>query len=181
MSVGRADEPDRSVPRKPALRVGDEVPSFYCRAVTGPLRNKSVCYVCRNGQRPVVMLLMRQLRPEYGRLLQGIDRVVDENRADGLRGFGVLLSDSGLQATSAVQTFAFNHKLSLPLTVSGRTVASADSRLIPAAATLTVVLYRHRKVVAAFSYRAGELQKAERQRLLHRIRQFIGDEKMSLR
>lgn len=181
ISVGTAAEPAPASPLKPALRVGEEVPSFYCRAVTGPLMNKSVCYVCRNGQRPVVMLLMRQLRPEYGQLLQGIDRVVDENRAGGLRGFGVLVSDGGRQATAAVQTFAFNHKLSLPLTVSSRTIVPANSRLLPPAATLSVVLYRHRKVVAAFSYRAGELQKTERVRLLRRIRQFINDETMPLR
>ena len=38
-------------------KVGDEVPSFYVRTVTGPLAGKSVCYVCRHGDRPVAMVL----------------------------------------------------------------------------------------------------------------------------
>src|SRR5215471_11679796 len=53
-------------------RVGDKVPTFYVRAVTGPLKNKSVCYVCRNGDRPVVMLFIRQITPELKQLLRAI-------------------------------------------------------------------------------------------------------------
>ncbi len=45
-------------------KVGEEVPSFYVRTVTGPLAGKSVCYVCRHGDRPVVMVLLRELGPE---------------------------------------------------------------------------------------------------------------------
>ena len=45
--------------------VGEYVPTFYSRAVTGPLMNKSICYVCRNGARPVVMILMRRVEPEW--------------------------------------------------------------------------------------------------------------------
>ena len=40
---------------------GKEGPSFFVRAITGPQMNRSVCFVCRNGDRPVVMHY-RQLR-----------------------------------------------------------------------------------------------------------------------
>ena len=62
--------PFRSVLAEPAaeskplisgLAAGKEVPSFFVRAITGPQMNRSVCFVCRNGDRPVVMVMMRRL------------------------------------------------------------------------------------------------------------------------
>src|SRR5258708_1314941 len=81
-----------AAPLQSGLKVGEKVPTFYVRAITGPLKNKSVCYVCRNGDRPVVMLFIRQITPELKRLLKGIDGEVDQHRASGLRSFGVFLA-----------------------------------------------------------------------------------------
>jgi len=160
-------------PLKPALKTGDEVASFYSRAVTGPLMNKSICYVCRNGERPVVMVLLRRIDPELKPLMQRIDRLVDKNRANGLRGFGVLIGDDSVQATSTVQTFAFNNKLSLPITVAGEAAAAGIGSL-PKDAAVTVVLYRKRKVVQTWCYRAGELKSAAVKDVVKRVERFAG-------
>jgi hypothetical protein len=159
-------------PLKSSLKAGDEVASFYSRAVTGPLMNKSVCYVCRNGQRPVVMVLLRRIDPELKPLMQRIDRLVDKNRAHGLRGFGVLIGEDTIKTTSAVQTFAFDNKLSLPLTVAGEAAAAGIGNLSKHAA-VTVVLYRKRKVVQSWSYRAGELRPAAVKAVVKRIERFV--------
>lgn len=160
-----AEEPLKSGPES-----GDMVPSFYTRAVTGPLRNKSVCYVCRNGARPVVMLLMRRIGPELKPLLKGIDTIVDENRANGLRGFGVLIEDDARKATSAVQTFAFNNKIRFPLTVSGEGIANGHK--LHKKAALTVVLYRKQKVVKTWTFREGELNKADVAAISKHVKDF---------
>ena len=118
----------KSMPLKSGPMVGDHVASFYTRAVTGPLMNKSVCYVCRNGQRPVVMVLLRRVDAELKPLMKSLDKLVDGNRAVGLRGFGVLIDNNSVQATSAVQTFAFDNKISIPLTISGEAVAAASGQ-----------------------------------------------------
>ena len=162
---------------KPALRSGLQpgktVPSFYTRAVTGPLANKSVCYVCRNGARPVVMLLMRKIGPEMKPLLTGIDKIVDKNRANGLRGFGVLINDNSRKATSAVQTFAFNNRLQLPLTVAGEVLAGKGGHNLHKDAALTVVLYRKQKVVKSWTFRDGELKEEDVKAIGKRLREFI--------
>ena len=165
------------MPLKSGPMVGDHVASFYTRAVTGPLMNKSVCYVCRNGQRPVVMILLRRVDAELKPLMKSLDKLVDGNRAVGLRGFGVLIDNNSVQATSAVQTFAFNNMISIPLTISGEAVAAASGQKIHRDAAITIVLYRKRKVVATFSFRSGELKAADVQRVLKRVRRLIGDEK----
>jgi len=164
---------------KPALKSGPKVgtymPSFYTRAVTGPLMNKSVCYVCRNGQRPVVLLLMRRVHPELKPLLKRLDRLINDNRANGLRGFGVLINSDSTKAISAVQTFAFNHKITLPLTVAGESIAAEGHQNVPDNAALTVVLYRRRKVVATYPFRAGELKPTDIQHITKHIKRLMSD------
>src|SRR5262245_11499857 len=113
-TLARADEagttssPELKSGLQIGLRVGDKVPTFYVRAITGPLKNKSVCYVCRNGDRPVVMVLVRETSPELAKLLKGIDEQVDRHRADGLRSFGVFLAQDSQQLLPKVQTLAFD-------------------------------------------------------------------------
>ncbi|HEY2251392.1 MAG TPA: hypothetical protein VGH74_10045, partial [Planctomycetaceae bacterium] len=60
-----------SEPLQSGLKVGEKVHTFYVRAITGPLKNKSVCYVCRNGDRPVVMFFVRRITPQLKKLLKG--------------------------------------------------------------------------------------------------------------
>lgn len=147
------------------LQVGEKVPTFYVRAITGPLQGRSVCYVCRNGDRPVVMIFVRELSPELRKLLKQVDELVDAHRADGLRSFGVFLAADGKALLPAVQTLAFDEKLNLPLTVS----AAAEDRTArpthPVDASFSVILYRDQKVAANFTYRAGELTEEELTRL----------------
>lgn len=96
---------------------GKEVPSFFVRAITGPQMNRSVCFVCRNGDRPVVMLLLRRLEAGTSAVLKAVDEFVDRRRADGLRAFGVMLSDEPSKVSPHLQTVSFDHQLNLPLGV----------------------------------------------------------------
>lgn len=149
-----------SRPLQSGLQVGERVPTFYVRAITGSLKNKSVCYVCRNGDRPVVMLLMRDAMPELAKLLKGIDAIVDENRAVGLRSFGVFLGGEGSEGQgllSRVQTLAFDENIALPLTISAAPVDGPPGQKVHPAAAVTVVLYRDQRVVSNFAFRTGEL------------------------
>lgn len=138
--------------------IGDYVPTFYTRAVTGPLRNRSVCYVCRNGGRPVVMVFLRKLSTELKPLLKQVDRLVDQHRADGLRSFAVFVIADPSQAISSVQTFSFDHKITLPLTVASTTVAHPHCQNLNERADVTVVLYQKRRVVTRFAFRADQVK-----------------------
>lgn len=147
-------EPERDLANKTGFQPGERVPTFYVRAITGSLANKSVCYVCRNGERPVVMLLAREVSPELARLARGVDNLVDSQRAAGLRAFGVFASTGdGRDLAARVQTFGFDERLSLPLTI---TTAPPAGCQIPETG-MTVILYRDQRVVSHTTYRLGEL------------------------
>lgn len=157
--------------------VGEYVPTFYSRAVTGPLMNKSVCYVCRNGQRPVVAVYVRRFEPKLKSLLQNIDRVVDRNRVIGLRSFGVKLGEDPFRDVSAVQTFSFNNKIAMPLTVASDAVGVPSCQNIHHEAAVTVVLYRKRRVEESFAFRAGELSTDDVRTVIARVKEFAGESK----
>lgn len=157
-------------PLESGLPVGEYVPQFYSRVVTGPMMNRSVCFVCRNGGRPVVMVLMRKVSPEARPLLRNIDRLVDLHRTSGLRSFGVMLSDDPFRSISAVQTFAFNAKIDMPLTVGTQAVGEASCQSVHPDAAVTVVLYRQRRVVARYAFREDELTVARFRDVIERVR-----------
>lgn len=153
--------------------VGEVVPSFYTRAVTGPMMNRSVCYVCRNGNRPVVMVFVRKFSPGVSPLFRQVDRLVDEYRAEGLRGFAVHVSENPSAAISEVQTFAFDHKIGLPMTVSTLAIADPESQNLHEDAEVTVVLYEKCRVTSRRAFRAGELLPADIETLAESVRELV--------
>ncbi|WP_157605168.1 hypothetical protein [Schlesneria paludicola] len=154
--VGRIGAEDTRLPRLSGPEVGTEVTTFYVRAVTGPHSGKSVCYVCRNGNRPVVMVLLRELGPDVARLLKQLNATVDRHRADGLRCFVVLLGDANQKDFARLQTLAFDEKLEIPLTLAAETLAGSALKSISEEAAVTVVLYDHLKITRQFSFRTAE-------------------------
>lgn len=153
--------------------IGEYVPTFYTRAVTGPLMNRSVCYVCRNGQRPVVMVFLRKLETDIKPLLKQVDRLVDDHRAEGLRSFGVFVSEDPSEAISQVQTFSFDHKITLPLTVASTTIAEPHCQNIHEEADVTVVLYEKRRVVKSYAFRSGEVKPTQIQEVRQSIEHLL--------
>lgn len=137
---------------------GKEVPSFFVRAITGPQMNRSVCFVCRNGDRPVVMLLLRRLESGTSAVLKAVDELVDRRRADGLRAFGVMLSDEPSKISPHLQTVSFDHQLNLPLGVGPEALGERDSLSIDPAASVTLIAYRDKKVVWTSAFRSAELR-----------------------
>lgn len=170
---GLADEPRDDRPAHPPLEsgreIGDVVPYFYVRAVTGPLTNRSVCYVCRHAERPVVMIFLRGIGPQTPELLRRVDRYVDSHRADGVRAFGVLVTDDQRHAVSKLQTLSFDQRLSMPLTVAAGAVESSSNQKLNPEAAVTVVLYRQHRVVAKYAYRAEELDESDIQRIVKAV------------
>jgi len=154
-------------------KAGSTISPFFVRAVTGPHRNRSVCYVCRYGSRPVVMVLVQKVDPRLGQLLTTIDQVIDQNRLAGLRGFGVLVTDQSARAVPILQTIAFDQKVHMPLTAATTSIAgSGGHNLHPEAAT-TLILYRNQKAVETVSLKFGQITPEQLSKVTEQIRKFI--------
>ena len=162
-------------PLRSGLQAGEKVRPFYVRAITGPLKNKSVCYVCRNGDRPVVMIVIRKITPELKTLIKGIDGEIDQHRAAGLRAFGVFLAGDGNELLPQVQTLAFDGKINLPLTIAAAPFDGSAGGTIHPEAAVTVMLYRDQIVTSNFAYRPFELHDREIDRILKGIRALANE------
>jgi len=171
-----ADQPSESPRTLVSGRdVGEFVPQFYTRVVTGPLMNRSVCYVCRYGERPVAMVLLRKVGPELRPLLKNIDRLVEQHRGAGLRSFGVMVADETFPAVSAVQTFAFNNRVGVPLTVATEAAAGETGQNIAKDAAVTVVFYHKRHVVKRYALRADELDVEHFTPVIEALKEFAAE------
>ena len=157
---------------KTSANMGEEVASFYVRAVTGPLAGKSICYVCRHGDRPVVMVLVRELGADVAALLKELDRCVNRHRADGLRCFAVLVTGAPQREAPRLQTLSFDEKLELPLTLAGEAIADAAALNIEPDAAITAILYEDRHIVSRFSFRTGTCDAVARQSVVSAAEQL---------
>lgn len=155
--------------------VGSVIQPFFVRAVTGPHRNRSVCYVCRYGARPVVMVLIQRVDPELPRLLRAIDESVDAARVDGLRSFGVLITDESATAVPILQTMAFDEHIQMPLTAATSAVSGPGAAALHPQAATTIVLYRDQKAVLSRGYELRQIDAAAVEKLRGDIKRVLLD------
>jgi len=175
------DEPVRVPSSKPTPsrklesgpKAGSTIHQFFVRAVTGPHRNRSVCYVCRYGSRPVVMVLIQKSDPKIATLLKAIDTLVDENRVSGLRSFGVLVTDESAHAVPILQTMAFDEQIRMPLTAATTAIAGPSCHNLHEDAATTVVLYRNQQSVRNFAFAKGAIDNQSIVPLIRQIEQLI--------
>lgn len=171
----------RSTPSKAAAsaklesgpKAGSTIHQFFVRAVTGPHRNRSVCYVCRYGSRPVVMVLIQKSDPKIATLLKAIDTIVDDNRVSGLRSFGVLVTDESAHAVPILQTMAFDERIQMPLTAATTAIAGPSCHNLHEDAATTVVLYRNQQSVRNFAFAKGTISDESIIPLIKHIEQLI--------
>ncbi|MGZ0170787.1 MAG: hypothetical protein ACKVHE_14625 [Planctomycetales bacterium] len=154
-------------------KVGSTIHQFFVRAVTGPHRNRSVCYVCRYGSRPVVMVMMQKPDPKIATLLKAIDAIVDVNRVSGLRSFGVLVTDESARAVPILQTMAFDERIRMPLTAATTAIAGPSCHNLHKDAATTVILYRDQEAVKNFAFAKGTISDDSIIPLIEGVKQLI--------
>lgn len=175
VSTASQTEPKKSLQSGP--KIGSTIHQFFVRAVTGPHRNRSVCYVCRYGSRPVVMVLIQKSDPKIATLLKTIDAIVDDNRVSGLRSFGVLVTDESARAVPILQTMAFDEKIRMPLTAATTAIAGSSCHNLHKDAATTVILYRDQQAVKNFAFVKGEISKRSIRPLIESVEQLIAPAK----
>ncbi len=152
---------------------GSTIRQFFVRAVTGPHRNRSVCYVCRYGNRPVVMILIQDLDPKIATLLKTIDAIVDDNRVTGLRSFGVLVTDESDRAVPTLQTMAFDERIQMPLTAATTTITGPGCHNLHEDAATTVILYRDQQAVQNFAFEKDSINDESIASLVQSVKKLI--------
>ena len=156
--------------KKPTgCEVGAEVPAFYVREITSDHPNLAVCLVCRNGDRPTVLVSIRKIDRQVEHLLAAVDRTVDSHRAEGLRGFAIFLPADAKnlkELPARLTTLARDRNLSLPLTIPVESTTGPASLKLPDDVQTTVLFYVDKKIVARSFFKSGELTSEKTDQLI---------------
>ncbi len=124
---------------------------------TGPQRGKLHCYICETEDRPAVVIFARSLTDPLGKLVGKLDKAVAEHQKAELRAWVTFLSDD--QPTLDPKIVEWGRKnavRSIPLGVFEDTAGPPSYRL-DKSAEVTVLLFVKQKVVASYTFKAGEL------------------------
>ena len=144
---------------KSGLPVGEFVPAFNVRDVTGPNVGKTLCYRCAYGARPVVTIFTRDMNANVNDLVKQIDDKVGANKDEKMAAFVVVLSDDPDAVEPKLKSLAKDSKiLNTPLTIIENPAGPPEYKLSKDA-EVTVMMWVGSEVKVNQSFAKGKLDK----------------------
>lgn len=140
------------------LKQGDAVGVFYVTKVAGAVNDGVVpgdqlCYRCRYGSRPLVMIFARRTGGRLTELVRRVDRAVASNRSSSLKGMVTLVGSDATELKQHAETVARHASVrEVPVVVSEERETGPVNYKIPADAAVTVVVAKDSQVVKLHTY-----------------------------
>lgn len=131
---------------KSGPQVGDSLGAFNVTKIAGAEDDgveigKNLCYRCRNGARPQVVVFTRSTDPKVVELIRKLDTAVVEHEGEKLRTFVNLLGEDQEQLTETAKKLAEASKTSnVPFVVPNEFENGPDNYGINEKAAVTIVL-----------------------------------------
>ena len=119
---------------------------------------QQLCYRCRMGNRPMVMVFAHQTDAALAGLVKQLDNLVARNEEKKMGSFVSLLGPEPKQLAEAARQFVETHKIEhIAFVVPAEHAAGPKSYKLNSDADVTVLIYRHGKVMANYAIPAGGL------------------------
>jgi hypothetical protein len=150
---------------KSGPQVGALVNAYDVTKVAGPedgvVAGTTLCYRCKYGNRPVVMVFSRKTDKPLVSLAKQLDEIVAKNEDKQMRSFVTFIGNEDREKLlESVEKFAKEANLKhVPLTVAAEQPNGPDTYSINEKATYTVLIYKGGQVVANHALKEGELSK----------------------
>lgn len=107
-----------AVAAEKSLSVGERVPAFNVRDITGPHAGKTLCYRCNYGDRPVVTIFTRDVNDNVVALAKKVDAQVAANKDKKMASFLVVLTNDADATEAKLAAIAKKEGLkNVPLTI----------------------------------------------------------------
>lgn len=146
------------------LKAGESIGPFNVTKLAGAEDDgvevgKNLCYRCKNGARPQVMVFTRSSDAKVTALVKKLDEQVAKNSDKQLRAFVNVLGESKDAAGDAAKKLATSTKASkVPFVVPNEFENGPEDYGLNAKAEITVLVANEGKVVSTIAYtKAGEL------------------------
>lgn len=143
-STASADEAKTGLKSGP--QKGDQIGAFYVTKLCGAeddgvKEGKNLCYRCRNGGRPQVMVFTRSADAKVAKLIEQLDAAVAKNEDKELRVFVNFMGDDKDDVTDAAKKFAKVSKAkNVPFVIPNEFENGPDNYGINSKAEVTVVM-----------------------------------------
>jgi hypothetical protein len=144
-------------------QVGDSVGAFMVTKVAGnPDDNitdgQHLCYRCKTGSKPVVMVFARTADEKLAKLLKKIEEEVEEHQSEKLTSFVNMIGADAESLKKAAADFVSKHGIKkIAFVVPDDTQHGPPDFKIAPDADLTVVCYKGGQVKANHAFAKGDL------------------------
>jgi hypothetical protein len=145
------------------LKQGDPIGAFYVTKVAGAeddgVKNgQELCYRCKYGQRPMVMVFTRKNSEQLSKLVSELDKAVDKHGDAQLRAFVTVMGEDQSSLKSSAKELAEASKSKkVPVAVASDTQNGPASYRLDPEAEVTVILANESQVVASHSFKADSV------------------------
>ncbi|MCH1495394.1 MAG: hypothetical protein L7U72_09200 [Rubripirellula sp.] len=145
------------------IKRGDSIGVFYVTKITGAESDgvkpgQRLCYRCRFGTRPMVMLFARQADERLDVVVRHLDRLVAENQESKLKGLVTLIGES--QETLEREALGLLNRSGvkeIPLAVATEQGVRANQYQLPKEADVTIVIARDSRVLRTLVFDLDKL------------------------
>jgi hypothetical protein len=147
---------------KSGPQTGESLGAFNVTKVAGAEddgveEGKNLCYRCRNGSKPQVIVFTRSTSPKVANLVQELDKAVAENESSKLCVFVNVLGEDQEGASDTAKKFAATSQVThIPFVVPNEFENGPDNYGINPDAELTVVMAVDKGVKANFAFKDAE-------------------------
>lgn len=143
-------------PCESGLKPGQRPGPYSFNVATGPQRGQQFCYVCETADKPAVVVFARKPTDALGKLLNRCDDFLLSQPKDSVRAWMTVLGEKTISLDDLAKWGKNAGLKAVPVGVFDDPVGPPTYKL-HADAEVTVLLWKDRKVVANFAFRAGEL------------------------
>ena len=133
-----------------------------------------LCYRCRYGQSPMVMVFTRNADESVASLSQRLNELVEKNTESKLKAFVNIMGENREQLEAQAKKFGEANKLTqVPVVVPTEFENGPANYGITSKADVTVLICNKSSVVANYAFGKGELNKETLQKVLADVAKIV--------
>ncbi|NND98167.1 MAG: hypothetical protein HKN47_12640 [Pirellulaceae bacterium] len=141
---------------------GDSIGAFYVTKLAGAQddgvkEGKNLCYRCRNGRKPQVIVFTRSTDPKVAELVSKLDQAITENEDAKLTAFVNVMGEDKEDVTETATKFAAKSQAkNIPFVIPNEFENGPDNYGINAKAEVTIVMASDMGVKANHSFASAK-------------------------
>lgn len=157
-AFGQTREANAPADKPSSLRQGDSVGVFYVTKVAGAEDDgvrpgEQLCYRCRYGSSPMVMVFARRTGGRVTELVKRIDKAVFSNRKRRLKGLVTMMGENPSAVKAAAGQVAAEAEVEhVPVVVAKEVKTGPLNYKLPADADVTIVVAKDSQVVKTHTF-----------------------------